>query len=210
MNWRREIIVIGVLLFIAFLMPWVLTRPAFVDGLDFSNSGDVGNTIGGILGPMISLIAAYLLFRTLQVQVITISQERNFNSIMRQLESLKSDYRSLNYGAKDGKQALNAYTNRIKAQDNIENSFIYLDYRYIVESVLLINEHIEMSDLSEEARRSLFSSLQTFVDNKLNNQARLTIEKIEKHTSENQRKSIRLYQSLVELRRHNWVTTRTV
>lgn len=210
MNLRRERLIIILLIAVSLAMPWALTRPALLSCLDFSDAGDVGNTIGGILGTMVSLIAAYLLFRTLQFQANTVSEERNFNSIMRQVESVKADYRALSYGSKDGKQALNAYTNKIKSKEDIENNFIYLDFRYIVESVLLLNEHIRNSNLSENDRIFLFTTLRTFVDNKLNNQAKLTIEKIENCTSEEQRSKMRLYQSLRELRSHDWITTRTI
>lgn len=50
-----------ILVFIIFvcLLPAILTLPGF---LDFSSTGEIGDTIGGIMGPFIAIFAALLTF----------------------------------------------------------------------------------------------------------------------------------------------------
>ncbi len=57
-------LIIGCLL--ALFMPYVLTRKVYFQSLDFSETGQIGDTIGGIVGPLLNftgLILVYLSFR---------------------------------------------------------------------------------------------------------------------------------------------------
>lgn len=58
-------IVIAVSLLIIIALPAILTRSGLID---FSNTGEVGDTIGGIMGPFIAIIAALLTFVAFWVQ----------------------------------------------------------------------------------------------------------------------------------------------
>lgn len=50
---RILITVVIALVFIAMFLPWLLTSCSWF-GLDFSDTGPVGDTIGGIMGPFIA------------------------------------------------------------------------------------------------------------------------------------------------------------
>ena len=66
----------GWFLFIAIVicsLPWVLTREWF---LDFSDTGEIGDTIGGIMGPFIAIAAAGLTFIAFWVQYKANIQQR--------------------------------------------------------------------------------------------------------------------------------------
>lgn len=61
------IIGLGLLLLLA---PWLFTRPAFCECLNFSNTGGIGDTIGGVTAPIVGLISIILLWLTLREQFI--------------------------------------------------------------------------------------------------------------------------------------------
>lgn len=61
------ILVIGCI-FILF-MPYLLTRPALWNSLVFSETGQIGDTIGGITAPISNLIGAILVFLALRAQI---------------------------------------------------------------------------------------------------------------------------------------------
>lgn len=50
-------------------MPFLFTLDAFYEGLDFSATGNIGDTIGGITAPFLSLIGSTLVFFALKAQV---------------------------------------------------------------------------------------------------------------------------------------------
>jgi hypothetical protein len=46
----------------------ILTRPALIPIFDFSDKGEIGDTIGGISGPIINLIGAILVYKSFREQ----------------------------------------------------------------------------------------------------------------------------------------------
>ena len=62
------ILLIGIILII-FASLYLFTRPALLSSFDFSNSGQVGDTIGGITAPILNLIGAYLVYISFQAQL---------------------------------------------------------------------------------------------------------------------------------------------
>jgi len=63
----RIFLVIGVLVIL--LMPFLLTLEVFHDRFNFSETGQIGDTIGGITSPFLNLIGAILVFYALRAQV---------------------------------------------------------------------------------------------------------------------------------------------
>jgi hypothetical protein len=49
-------------------LPWLLTR-TWVSVIDFSSTGQIGDTIGGITAPFVGLLSALLIYRAFVVQV---------------------------------------------------------------------------------------------------------------------------------------------
>ena len=68
-------------LLIILILPAILTLPGYVD---FSNTGEIGDTIGGIMNPFIAIIAAFLTFFAFWVQLEANKNQRNDISIERQ------------------------------------------------------------------------------------------------------------------------------
>lgn len=62
------IIAIGLMIF-AFFAPWLFTRPARFQFLDFSSMGQIGDTIGGTTAPIIGIINAFLVYFALKAQI---------------------------------------------------------------------------------------------------------------------------------------------
>ena len=67
---KKNFIVCPLVIFgLIIALPTLFTQPAFFDVFDFSNSGQIGDTIGGITAPFISSIAAVLVYLALREQV---------------------------------------------------------------------------------------------------------------------------------------------
>ena len=54
---------------IILFLPIVLTRAAILSIFDFSYTGEIGDTIGGITAPFVGLVSAYLIYKAFTVQV---------------------------------------------------------------------------------------------------------------------------------------------
>jgi hypothetical protein len=58
--------------FIAFLAPAILTQPAIFAFLNFSGTGQIGDTIGGTVGPILNFVGLVLLYYSFREQFIEI------------------------------------------------------------------------------------------------------------------------------------------
>lgn len=65
-NIPRVILVVGIVLIV--FAPFILTRQG-CEYLDFTNTGQIGDTIGGITAPIVNLIAAILVYYAFTAQV---------------------------------------------------------------------------------------------------------------------------------------------
>ena len=54
---------------IILILPFLLTGQYFLERFNFSETGQIGDTIGGITAPFMSLIGAFLVFYALKAQV---------------------------------------------------------------------------------------------------------------------------------------------
>lgn len=84
--WLGLILFSVLIIFICFL-PYLLTNFSWFD-LDFSDTGEVGDTIGGIMGPFIAIAAAILTFLAFWVQYqANLEQRRQFNKALEKQEN---------------------------------------------------------------------------------------------------------------------------
>lgn len=74
------IIVVIVSILVCAIAPWLFTRPAIFASLDFSDKGQIGDTIGGITSPFIGLISITLLIYTLLEQISFNKQQAKDNT----------------------------------------------------------------------------------------------------------------------------------
>lgn len=94
-----------------FLSLYLFTKPAFLSSWDFSNTGQIGDTIGGITAPIINLLGAFLVYisfqeqlraNRIQVEALNDEKERNtydrvFNNYISLYESVKSHLENLEF-----------------------------------------------------------------------------------------------------------------
>jgi hypothetical protein len=93
-------LIIGISLIIISL--YIFTRPAIYQVWDFSNTGEIGDTIGGITAPIINLVGAYLVYLSFQAQITAnkiqndaLTDEKEKNANYRIYDNYTSLYESL-------------------------------------------------------------------------------------------------------------------
>ncbi|MDC9721645.1 MAG: hypothetical protein PSN34_02575 [Urechidicola sp.] len=60
---------IGIGIFLCIIAPIIATQKAFRESFDFSQTGQIGDTIGGITAPIVNIIGAILVFYALKAQI---------------------------------------------------------------------------------------------------------------------------------------------
>lgn len=60
-------LILGIILIFSSL--YIFTQPAIFQGWDFSSTGQIGDTIGGIAGPIINFVGALLVYFSFQTQI---------------------------------------------------------------------------------------------------------------------------------------------
>lgn len=60
---------IGIGIFLCVLAPFIATQKAIWGSFDFSQTGQIGDTIGGITAPIVNIIGAILVFYALKAQI---------------------------------------------------------------------------------------------------------------------------------------------
>lgn len=88
------ILIIGL---ISLLTPWLFTAfEAPVEDLDFSKTGQIGDTIGGITAPFLSLVGSVLVFLSFRAQIEM--NKVQFSAIQKQFEKIdkEEDEKSIN------------------------------------------------------------------------------------------------------------------
>lgn len=133
-NLKFYISLLGILLII-FSSLYIFTRPAIWVEFDFSKTGDIGDTIGGITAPIINLFGAFLLYVSLKEQINanekiyedTLEQrkDRNFEIVLKTFLDLKSDFLNLEYENLKSTAALNAFIN-ILTKLGVKMNFGYI------------------------------------------------------------------------------------
>lgn len=102
-------LLVAIILFIAIgFLPYLLTSTSY-SIVDFTSSGQIGDTIGGIMGPCVAVVAALLTFLAFWVQFKANQQQRHDIAIERfesnlfqMLQMQESIVNGLYYTPKDG------------------------------------------------------------------------------------------------------------
>lgn len=156
------LLILGV--FLAFLAPILLTRSAIFSSLNFTGTGQIGDTIGGIAGPILNFVGLILLyysfreqFKANQIQISALQAEQSINKNSRAFELLNN--------------LINQFKDELEKIPKISESFFgYSKGRYRNEfslpSINLMNlllfgekiiEKIWKADLDVEDKNSLIS-----------------------------------------------------
>jgi hypothetical protein len=97
-DWRVKTLLILAFLIIllSFILPFILTRPAINGDFDFTNTGQVGDTIGGLMNPFVALagvivtgLAFYIQYKAnlLQRELFNLEQEENKKQLQQQIDN---------------------------------------------------------------------------------------------------------------------------
>lgn len=92
---KRLILILGLIILI---VPPILVRPALFDIFNFSDKGEIGDTIGGLTAPFINAIGAILVFIAFKEQVKAndlIKEQQYFQHIQEQIHRLEDDFLDL-------------------------------------------------------------------------------------------------------------------
>lgn len=99
-------LIVGVTLL--FVSLYLFTKPALSEAWDFSTTGQIGDTIGGITAPIINIIGAFLVFvsfreqvRANRIQMQALNEEKERNENVRSFEHYQALYDKLIQSFKD-------------------------------------------------------------------------------------------------------------
>lgn len=116
---NQLILILGIIILI---IPPLLALPAFSSFLNFSNSGQIGDTIGGITSPFINAIGAILVFLAFKEQIKAnnlIKEQQYFQHIQEQIHRLEDNFIDLSevnndiyQGITSSKQLLNNFNDQ--------------------------------------------------------------------------------------------------
>ena len=147
-SFQKISLILGLILIC--LSPWIFTRSSFV-GFDFTTTGQIGDTIGGITAPIVNLIGAFLVYLSFKQQLIAnqnqkqdllneikrSNESKKYDSIVHDIDSLKIDIENFSYNSGSGEsfksyKGMNAiskftrqieYLNRTGANDKVQIEF---------------------------------------------------------------------------------------
>ncbi len=146
------ILILGVL--IAILAPVMLTIASHFKIFDFSNSGQIGDTIGGLTSPIINVVSAIIIYYSFneqlkanQIQIKALDEERNrfneekeFNYISQLLMELERKIENFEYYNVIDRKSLMARINETKG-NSMNDVTLYKG----VNALILFAQHVEKS-----------------------------------------------------------------
>jgi hypothetical protein len=167
-----------VAILLSFLSLYIITRPAILNVFDFSNTGSIGDTIGGITAPIINLIGALLVYITfkeqfnankiqldlLNLEIENQKNDRNFHIILKLFDELKNDFRNLNNANYKGTSAINAFVNKFDDTWTDEKFWIHLgqpiysEFKFILSEYELISVQLIKGNIRDN-EKSMFKPL---------------------------------------------------
>ncbi len=156
-------------LFLTIISPWLFTRPLGL--IDFTETGEIGSTIGGITSPITGILGAILIYYALvaQRQANKIQSENNtIQSLLSMLFNLESKCEQLTFICDDGERrkgieafntiASTLYHDRIKPYmgekaDRYKNELTAVvnfgHYLNVVNDAHLIYEFIKSTEIDQ-------------------------------------------------------------
>lgn len=140
----RVIIILSiVILFLSFFAPLIFTQSNFISNLDFSTTGAIGDTIGGIMNPFLTIVGILITFLAFYIQYSanndqikrlekaenSQTQAINRQHFFRIIDSLNQKKAIFNTSEKQGYEALNQLIEELN--NNLEIQCFELGRRII-------------------------------------------------------------------------------
>lgn len=191
------LLIIGVGLLVI-SMPIILTRPSIANVFNFTQSGQIGDTIGGITAPFINFMGAVLVYLSFQQQIKANEiqrdallneikrneQERKYNSIISDINNLRADINDFSFPGQTvtfGVPGLYEFEKMCRAQsaqmliDNF-HSPMFKSFYFLIASSDNILKNIQKSDLSAYDKRDLQEKLIYLYSSKIASHAIIIIK----------------------------------
>jgi len=183
MNRKSKILLFSGFILLVVISPILLTLPNFWKYLDFSETGQIGDTIGGITAPFINLLGAVLVYlsfneqlkankiqeKALLNEIRRNNNEKRFNSIIHDIDNLRkdiNDYKLIGKGhTETGPNAIFEFK-EILRQFKSSQSFRKINIQQMADNIGLIVKsandtlnRIEESGLNEDDVKNLKNKL---------------------------------------------------
>lgn len=176
-------IIMGVLAIMSFCSLILVVYPAFIPQLDLSTNetANIGSTLGGVIGPIVSMFSAYLIYEALMAQQEGNKVQRlkgDTDIIFLLFNQLDKEYDSLhfkNHSGNDfyGYYALAEYCILIKKVEDKEIAFKTFrgalptnQLLYIIRSFTMIRNHIFQSSFTNDVEIMLQKKLEIYYRSK--------------------------------------------
>lgn len=131
---KTILIISGVLLLFSFISPYIFTH--FTSNIDFSGTGEIGDTIGGIMNPFLSIVAILITFlafyiqysanklqvsqlKDMKIEQTNVMNKQHFFKIVDNLNTKITSFKTKN---NQGYEAINQIINELK-QERISQCF---------------------------------------------------------------------------------------
>lgn len=171
--------------FLLFLLGIILAilRPRIWEAYDLTNTGQIGDTIGGITAPFINLLGALLVYISFKEQnnANKIQSEQNsFNLLNELYKDLKSEFENITFSSKnvqDGKEykGLKAQSvfieileSRIINKDFKKNSF-FKEYLFLMGNISIFIDVVDESTASIKEKTYILRLFHFFYITKIKN-----------------------------------------
>lgn len=184
-------LIIGTAL-VLFVATFAFTRPSPWKELDFSRTGQIGDTIGGITAPLVGIIGALLVYfsfreqvKANRIQTINLRQEnrrntetQEFNTLLDLYKQVKDDLEGLVFVSSKakvakpikGRRAINAF---VKALSDLYNDKSFLsnaffrDYLFILSVLSMLTQRVQTSMLNNKDKSLLLTLISYLYATKL-------------------------------------------
>jgi hypothetical protein len=187
-NKTNLLLLIGIVLILVASV-YMFTRPALWSSWDFTQTGQIGDTIGGITAPIINLLGAVLVYFSFQAQVKAnqiqfkllnedlLNQRRssNFQVALELFKELKLDLMNLTYREFNGQSALSSFSFEMIRNMRHENivrmnigSPIYNDWKFIIAEYDLLITHLSTANFNPEEKEKILILVQNYYSTQLN------------------------------------------
>ncbi|MCR5862716.1 hypothetical protein LRS05_11435 [Flavobacterium sp. J372] len=141
------IIIAAFLICLSFVIPIILTRPRITKSFDFSQTGQIGDTIGGLMNPFIALAGVIVTGLAFYMQYKANQLQRTF--FYKQLEEDKTNFNTeLENNREQFEKQFQAQENQIKLQQ-FESSFFEM-IRFHRENITELRYHTQTNTLENQ------------------------------------------------------------
>lgn len=181
LNWVKNNIewLLAIFAILAIISPLLFTRPW--TGIDFTTTGQIGETIGGLTAPILNFLTIVLLYLALkeQIEANRIQKDnektrRDYDIVFTQFANLKQEFENIKLSiltkngevTYSGTRAIFEYKNSLETCTNITDCIseysvraFGLSYTYITSNLFFLLHRNYSSNLSKQDKESIYTTL---------------------------------------------------